>query len=64
MSNKTFTVEQFRSAIRRPMKQTETLKGLGLNKIGRRRTIADTPASRGMVASVAHLVRIVTDAKK
>lgn len=61
---KTFTIEQFRSAARRPAKQTETLKGLGLNKIGRRRTIVDTPASRGMVASVAHLVRIVTDEKQ
>ncbi len=58
---KTFTIEQFRSAARRPAKQTETLKGLGLNKIRRRRTIIDTPSSRGMVQSVRHLVRIVDD---
>ena len=45
-------------------KQRAAAQTLGLNKIGRRRTIVDTPASRGMVASVAHLVRIVTDAKK
>lgn len=58
---KTFTIEQFRGASRRPEVQTETLKGLGLNKIRRRRTIADTPASRGMVHAVRHLVRIVDD---
>jgi large subunit ribosomal protein L30 len=63
MSKKTFTIEQYRSPARRPAKQLETLKGLGLNKIGRRRSIVDTPASRGMVASVAHMVRVVDDKK-
>lgn len=58
---KTFTVEQFRSATRRPEVQTETLKGLGLNKIRKRRTIADTPANRGMLRAVRHLVRVVDD---
>lgn len=56
---KTITIEQYKSAARRPAYQNETLKGLGLNKIGRRREIADTPASRGMLASVAHMVRII-----
>jgi large subunit ribosomal protein L30 len=56
---KKITIEQYKSAARRPAYQNDTLKGLGLNKIGRRREIADTPASRGMLASVAHLVRIV-----
>ena len=35
------------------------LKGLGLNRIGRRASVADTPANRGMIAKVAHLVRVV-----
>jgi len=60
---KTITVEQYRSAARRPEVQTETLKGLGLNKMWRRRTLEDTPSVRGMVASVSHLVRIVEDKK-
>ena len=59
MSNKTIVVEQTKSPIGRPASQRQTLKGLGLNKIGRRATLTDTPSVRGMVASVAHLVRIV-----
>lgn len=58
---KTITVEQVRSAIRRPEVQTRTLKGLGLNKLHRRRTLEDTPSVRGMINSVRHLVRIVDD---
>jgi large subunit ribosomal protein L30 len=63
-AGKTVTVEQVRSAIRRPAVQTATLKGLGLNKLRRRRTLEDTPAVRGMISSVAHLVRIVDEKKK
>ncbi len=57
----TITVEQVRSAIRRPEDQTQTLIGLGLNKIRRRRTLEDTPAVRGMINKVGHLVRIVDE---
>jgi large subunit ribosomal protein L30 len=56
---KTFVVEQVRSPIGRPAVQRQTLIGLGLNKIGRRSTLLDTPSARGMVAKVAHLTRIV-----
>jgi large subunit ribosomal protein L30 len=56
---KTITVEQYASQIRRPAKQDQTLIGLGLGKIGSRRTLKDTPEARGMVAAVAHMVRIV-----
>jgi large subunit ribosomal protein L30 len=35
------------------------LVGLGLNKMNRRSTLADTPSVRGMIAKVAHLVRVV-----
>jgi large subunit ribosomal protein L30 len=61
-SEQTVTVEQTGSPIRRPQDQRATLIGLGLNKIGRRRTLADTPAVRGMIAKVAHLVRVVDEA--
>ena len=56
---KTLVVEQIGSPIRRPVEQRATLVGLGLNKMHRRRTLEDTPAVRGMIARVQHLVRIV-----
>jgi large subunit ribosomal protein L30 len=58
---KTVTVEQVRSANRRPKVQQETLLGLGLNKLNRRRTLADTPAVRGMINRIRHLVRVVEE---
>jgi large subunit ribosomal protein L30 len=61
MAKKTIVVEQFASAARRPAIQTATLKGLGLNKIRRRRELEDTPAVRGMVNKISHLVRIVEE---
>ena len=62
MASKTFTLEQTRSPNRRPERQSATLTGLGLNKLGRRSTLEDTPATRVMLKKVAHLVRVV-DAK-
>jgi len=58
---KTVTVEQVGSPIRRPDVQEKTLIGLGLNKRHRRSTLEDTPAVRGMIAKVAHLVRVVDE---
>ena len=55
----TVTVVQTGSPIGRPSDQRATLKGLGLDKIGRRAVLADTPAVRGMIAKVAHLVEVV-----
>jgi large subunit ribosomal protein L30 len=56
---KTIKVEQTGSAIRRHHSQRETLIGLKLNKIGRSSELQDTPAIRGMIAKVQHIVRIV-----
>lgn len=56
---KTITVEQVASPQRRPSEQRQTLVGLGLNKIRRTSTLPDTPAVRGMIARVAHLIRVV-----
>jgi large subunit ribosomal protein L30 len=53
------TVEQTRSPIGRPADQRQTLIGLKLNKIGRRASLVDSPSVRGMIAKVAHLVRVV-----
>jgi large subunit ribosomal protein L30 len=61
MAKKTITVEQYASANRRPARQTHTLRGLGLDKLNRKRTLEDTPAVRGMIESIPHLVRIVDE---
>ncbi|MDP2621688.1 MAG: 50S ribosomal protein L30 [Hyphomicrobiales bacterium] len=61
-AGKTVIVEQIGSPIRRPSDQRATLIGLGLNRMHRRRTLEDTPAVRGMIAKVQHLVRIVDEA--
>jgi large subunit ribosomal protein L30 len=61
MAEKTITVEQTGSPIRRPADQRQTLIGLGLNKIRRRATLPDNPATRGMIDKVRHLVRIVDE---
>ncbi len=58
-AGKTITVQQMASANRKPGIQQQTLIGLGLNKIRRTSTLQDTPAVRGMIAKVAHLVRVV-----
>ena len=55
---KTVTVTQTGSPIGRPKDQRDTLKGLGLNKLHRSRVLEDTPAVRGMINKVSHLVRV------
>lgn len=59
MTAKKITVEQTGSPIGRPDAQRRTLLGLGLKRIGRRSTLEDTPSVRGMIAKVAHLIRVV-----
>ncbi|WP_131118002.1 50S ribosomal protein L30 [Lichenihabitans psoromatis] len=59
LDGKTIVIEQTGSPIGRPSEQRRTLAGLKLNKVGRRSTLEDTPAIRGMIAKVAHMVRIV-----
>jgi large subunit ribosomal protein L30 len=54
----TITVRQIASAAGRQSVQRATLKGLGLDKLNRVRTLPDTPAVRGMIARVHHLVRV------
>lgn len=45
-----------RSGIGRPPKQRDTLRGLGLTRVARTRILEDSPAIRGMIAKVSHLV--------
>ena len=56
--NNTITVTQIASPIGRRKDQRATLIGLGLNKLRRTRVLKDTPAIRGMINKVKHLVRV------
>jgi large subunit ribosomal protein L30 len=47
-----------KSAIRREKSQGETIRGLGLRKMNQTRILEDTPAVRGMVFKVRHLVEV------
>ena len=62
-TQKTVTVRQIKSAARRPEIQAATLRGLGLGKIRRTRTLEDTLSVRGMIRAVQHLVEVVDDKK-
>lgn len=47
-----------RSTLALDERQLGTVKGLGLRKIGQSRVLANTPAIRGMIKSVHHLLRV------
>lgn len=55
---KMIKVTQIGSPIRRKEDQRQTLVGLGLNKMHKTRELEDTPAVRGMINKVHHLVRV------
>jgi len=57
----TIVVKQIGSPIRRPEKQRQTLIGLGLNKMHKTRELEDTPAVRGMIAKIPHMVEIIEE---
>ena len=59
MANKTIKVKQVASPIGRPAKQKAILVGLGLHKMNKVVELEDTPAIRGMINKVPHLVKIV-----
>ena len=58
MSKKTIKVTQIGSTIGRPESQVKNLRGLGLTKIGKTVEVEDTPAIRGMIKKVSHLVSV------
>jgi len=51
-------ITQTGSPIGRPSDQRKTLVALGLDKLGRSRAVDDTPANRGRIEKVKHLLRI------
>lgn len=56
---KTIVIKLVKSPITRPQNQKDTLKALGLTKIGQTVTKVDNAAIRGMIKTVAHLVAVV-----
>ncbi len=54
-------VKMVRSGIGRPERQKKVLQGLGLTKMNRVRELNDTPAIRGMIKKVEHLVEVLPD---
>jgi large subunit ribosomal protein L30 len=51
-------VKQVRSKITQPQDQVLTLRGLGLKRRGQEVVLRDTPAIRGMIRKVQHLVEV------
>ena len=58
---KTIKIEQYKSPIGYPSNQREVLRGLGLRRIRHVVEREDSPAVRGMVRKISHLVRIVEE---
>lgn len=61
MAKKTITVRYKRSTIGCPKDQIDTVRGLGLRRIRDERTLENTPAVRGMIKKVIHLVEVVKE---
>ena len=59
MSN--LKVTQTRSTNGSDKRQKDTLRSLGLRRIGHTVEVSDSPQSRGMIAKVAHLVEVSED---
>ena len=59
--SKKIKIQQTGSPLRRDGRQRTMLIGLGLNKLGRTREVLDTPAMRGMLDKVKHMVRVVEE---
>jgi large subunit ribosomal protein L30 len=51
-------ITQTGSPIGRKPGQKDTLKALGLNKMGRSNVVEDTPSIRGMVDKIAHMLKV------
>ena len=58
-NSKSIRIQYFRSSIGRPEKQKRVVNGLGFRKLNQIVELVDTPQTRGMVAKVPHLVRVL-----
>ncbi len=52
-------IQYYRSMIGYAKKQKEIVKSLGITKLNQTVTHPDSPAARGIVAKIPHLLRIV-----
>ena len=57
-AKKTLKVTQVGSTIARPGDQLQTLKAMGLGRIGKTVELVDNPSVRGMIFKVKHLVEV------
>ena len=57
--NKKIKIKRVGSLISQPQNQIRVVKGLGLRKTNSVREIEDSPSIRGMLAKVAHLVKVI-----
>lgn len=55
---KVLKITKVKSVIGRPEKQRKVLIGMGLTKLNKTVTLADTPQVRGMINKVIHLVSV------
>ena len=55
----TLRIKLVKSGIGYTQRQKDTLRGLGLTKMQKEVTLQDTPAIRGMVNKVSHLVKVL-----
>jgi large subunit ribosomal protein L30 len=58
------TVTQRRSRIGSNQRQLDTLRSLGLRRIGHTVQVTDTPQTRGMLHAVRHLVEVHEEATR
>jgi len=61
MAKKSITIKFIRSANKRPQDQQDTIRGLGLRRLHDVSTLENTPAVRGMIKKVIHLVEVVKE---
>ena len=60
-NKKKITIKYVRSCITRPQDQIDTIRGLGFRKLHQERTLENTPAVRGMIKKVIHLVDVIKE---
>ena len=58
MAEKKLRVTQVKSQIGRKYDQDQTLRSLGLGRIGKSREIVDNESVRGMIFKVKHLIEV------
>lgn len=61
MAKKSITIRYKKSTIGCPKDQIDTVRGLGLRRLRDERILENTPAVRGMIKKVIHLVEVVRE---